>query len=47
MGGQLVRSLLIQVQKLKLDGASAALEMDQILKVNLLSCRVCCLSLFA
>lgn len=37
VGGELVRALLIQVQKLKVDTASAMLEMDQILKANELS----------
>ena len=37
VGGELVRTLLIQVQKLKVDTASAMLEMDQILKANELS----------
>uniref|UniRef100_A0A7S0RH57 Uncharacterized protein n=1 Tax=Chlamydomonas leiostraca TaxID=1034604 RepID=A0A7S0RH57_9CHLO len=35
--GQLVRSLLIQVQRLKLDTEAAMLEMDQILRANELS----------
>ncbi|KAK9812896.1 hypothetical protein WJX72_005387 [[Myrmecia] bisecta] len=37
VNGQLARSLLIQVQKLKVDTESAMLEMDQILKANELS----------
>ncbi|KAL3518787.1 hypothetical protein ACH5RR_021376 [Cinchona calisaya] len=34
VGGELVRSLLIQVQKLKLDVETAMLELDQILRAN-------------
>ncbi|GAB2277122.1 hypothetical protein Dimus_011829 [Dionaea muscipula] len=34
LGGELVRALLIQVQKLKLDIETAMLELDQILKAN-------------
>lgn len=34
MGGELVRALLIQVQKLKLDIEEAMLELDQILRAN-------------
>ncbi|XP_071912168.1 protein DGS1, mitochondrial-like isoform X2 [Coffea arabica] len=34
VGGELVRSLLIQVQKLKLDIETAMLELDQILRAN-------------
>ncbi|PSC72602.1 Nuclear control of ATPase [Micractinium conductrix] len=37
VGGELVRALLIQVQKLKVDTTSAMLELDQILKANELS----------
>ncbi|DBA83396.1 hypothetical protein WJX79_000744 [Trebouxia sp. C0005] len=37
VSGQLARSLLIQVQKLKVDTESAMLEIDQILKANELS----------
>ncbi|KAI7979829.1 hypothetical protein LOK49_Contig238G00005 [Camellia lanceoleosa] len=34
VGGELVRALLIQIQKLKLDIDTAMLELDQILKAN-------------